>query len=128
MKLRKSSRYNSVCAAAAAIILTPSSTCVPSPFPSTGEDEQDKGMEMENDFEGDMFDVPKVSDLSWVCRRFEGERYSRSQYAVLLIHSVSYGKTVFSVGETRDDSGKYVSFVRGREFRRLPPSRLSCAT
>lgn len=24
-----------------------------------GEDEQDKGMEMENDFEGEMFDVPK---------------------------------------------------------------------
>ena len=26
---------------------------------STGEDEQDNGMEMENDFEGEMFDVPK---------------------------------------------------------------------
>ena len=26
---------------------------------STGEDEKDNGMEMENDFEGDMFDVPK---------------------------------------------------------------------
>lgn len=24
-----------------------------------GEDEQDNGMEMENDFEGEMFDVPK---------------------------------------------------------------------
>lgn len=28
----------------------------------TGEDEQDKGMEMENDFEGEMFDVPKGDD------------------------------------------------------------------
>lgn len=28
----------------------------------TGEDEQDKGMEMENDFEGEMFDVPKGED------------------------------------------------------------------
>ena len=27
-----------------------------------GEDEQDKGMEMENDFEGEMFDVPKGDD------------------------------------------------------------------
>lgn len=26
---------------------------------ATGEDEQDNGMEMENDFEGEMFDVPK---------------------------------------------------------------------
>lgn len=26
---------------------------------STGEDEQDNGMEMENDFEGEMFDIPK---------------------------------------------------------------------
>lgn len=29
---------------------------------SIGEDEQDKGMEMENDFEGEMFDVPKGDD------------------------------------------------------------------
>lgn len=27
-----------------------------------GEDDEDKGMEMENDFEGEMFDVPKGDD------------------------------------------------------------------
>lgn len=27
---------------------------------ASGEDEEDKGMEMENDFDGQMFDVPQV--------------------------------------------------------------------
>lgn len=35
-----------------------------------GEDEKDNGMEMENDFEGEMFDVPKGDDQEQdkVCR------------------------------------------------------------
>lgn len=38
--------------------LSPVSPCNP-PLLIIGEDEEDKGMEMENDFEGEMFDVPK---------------------------------------------------------------------